>query len=68
MHNPWVQDEDQLVKLGFTRSGLADQNVETLNDLHAFRFELERLAGEGLALVKSAADVTWPRSDGEPRS
>jgi hypothetical protein len=42
--------------------------VETLNDLHAFRFELERLAGEGLELVKSAADVTWPRSDGEPRS
>jgi hypothetical protein len=68
MHNPWVQDEDQLVKLGFTRKGLADESVATLDDLHALRSELERLADQGFELVKSAADVTWPRSDGQPRS
>jgi hypothetical protein len=68
MHNPWVQDEDQLVKLGFTRKGLADQTVATLDDLHALRSELERLADQGFELVKRAADATWPRSDGEPRS
>jgi hypothetical protein len=68
MHNPWVQRQDQLVKLGFTRKGLDDETVATLDDLHALRSELERLASQGFELIKRAADVTWPRSDGEPRS
>jgi hypothetical protein len=67
MHNPWLQNEDRLRKLGFTRGGLQDDHEATFDELVAFRVELADLLEEGFELIRRAADAVWPRADGKPR-